>query len=315
MSEEAEGVRDETWLEIAPVYTRFPTEAGLLDEPFSFGDGLTFQKLPKWFAENSIPDWLAFMEKDRLRHADVCFVAARPAGPGGPGQEASEEDAGKIHLARFSIWLVTGLRLHYDHIIRVEPPRGGTVGTHAGWRRLSWTSPLLFPCKTLLTRVHLEEARALQSVFSLGLRQEGALWTATRMANLASAEFQGDVAFLLYWVGLEALFAPDDAGETVYKTSLSIAHFLEPDRKKARLLFDRVKASYGLRSKVVHGRRAGLASKKEPEKMKEAIALFKETATWLRTALRRIALSEELRARFSAKKERERYLQDLHFGV
>lgn len=54
------------------------------------------------------------------------------------------------------------------------------------------------------------------------------------------------------WSGIEGLF--DIQGETVFKLSLYVAKFLEPnDKERARLLLSSIKKLYKSRSSAVHG--------------------------------------------------------------
>ena len=134
------------------------------------------------------------------------------------------------------------------------------------------------------------------------------------MAALASDQHHADIAFTLMWVGLEALFGPDDPGETAHQVAERIALVLESEPGAARSLFRAVKKSYGRRSTVIHGRADGLLKKGTEQEREEAQKEFLETRLWLRRAICRIALDEKLREVFVGGK-RNGYLAELPFGA
>jgi hypothetical protein len=140
------------------------------------------------------------------------------------------------------------------------------------------------------------------------------LWTAVRMASFALGHRHADVAIVLFWSGLEALFGPESGSEISYQMSLSIALFLSADRTAALALAKRVKESYALRCQVVHGRARGLAPKGDSAATARVRELMKDTIFWLQESLRRIGLDPALREIFNSKKKRREYLAGLPFA-
>jgi hypothetical protein len=81
-----------------------------------------------------------------------------------------------------------------------------------------------------------------------------------------------------YWVGLEALFLPDRQ-ELSYKAGMRIARYVGGNPVRRREIFEDMRASYSLRSEIVHG---------EPLKSDMATVVAK-TEDVLREALFKIA--------------------------
>jgi len=305
----------QTWHTVAPVYTKFFDEAAVSITGVELGHQVRLQPKPTWFEEDGLPPWIGYFQKRRLvEQGWLAFVVERRVGSKGPTEEQQREDKRKIQLAQIALWLTSGIRLDYDHVFLVEPP-GNFLPKPSVRQCKSWQSLLTVAHpdqvrELQLESEHVDRAKALLDVLLKLSQDDGVLWIALRMASFVADERQGDIALTLCWVALEALFSPNDPGETSYQTSLRLALFLEPDRDKARALYRRVKESYTMRSKVVHGRMSGLV-KKETDTEK-AEALFWETVGWFRESTCRIALSETDREVFKSK-GRDDYLLELPF--
>lgn len=208
------------------------------------------------------------------------------------------------------IWVASGIRLEWDLVFLMKPHDPGEPCKR--WDRMSrQVKPLKSPDRKL-RRAHLEEARQILAVIRTSPRK-GALWTAIRIAAFALDERQGDIALVLSWAGLEALFGPDSPGETVHRTSMNLALFLAPGGKEAQELSHRVRQSYTLRSKVVHGRQSGLAPGSSSDRTAKAMTLLNDTVGWLREGTRRIALDKDLRETFQSPEKRSAFLEALPF--
>lgn len=57
-----------------------------------------------------------------------------------------------------------------------------------------------------------------------------------------------------YWVGLEALFAPDDKQEFKYRLRLRTAYYLSDDADDRETIYQTLGTSYDARSRIVHGK-------------------------------------------------------------
>ena len=112
------------------------------------------------------------------------------------------------------------------------------------------------------------------------------------------------IRYALFWIGLEALFGPEDAREITYRLSQRVAFFLSENRKETKQLFATAKKGYGFRSKIVHGRW------KEDKNSEQLMA---ETESMVRRSLVRILRDPEFTKTFS-ERGRERFLDDLVFN-
>jgi hypothetical protein len=87
------------------------------------------------------------------------------------------------------------------------------------------------------------------------------------------------------WVAIEALLLPDGNAELSYRAALRLARAAGTDEHTRRSAFDQAKASYRVRSKLVHG------DDVSDEKVKATVA---ETRNLLRDALRTWLLNPPL---------------------
>jgi hypothetical protein len=77
---------------------------------------------------------------------------------------------------------------------------------------------------------------------------------ATRRLDLSYDRLEDEDRLLAFWIGLEALFAPDgQRGEVTYKLSRRIAWFLSAAPARRREIAGPVRDSYKARSAIVHG--------------------------------------------------------------
>ncbi len=107
---------------------------------------------------------------------------------------------------------------------------------------------------------------------------------------------------------LEVLFSTD-ASELVYKLSERIAFFLGEETSSRRRIFDIIRNTYKIRSKVVHG---DSVATKDLEKARDT---SHEVDQIIRQIGIKILSDSELKARFNGKKEDlEQYLLGLVIG-
>jgi hypothetical protein len=296
------------YLVTAPVEGDVEPEGGLLDQPFDLGGGASLSVKPAWLTAKAIPaEALGSSDHYRALKAPYIFLLERPNEILQMGDWEADQET--LRAMQQCIWIASGIRLEWDLMFLMKPDDSGE--TCRRWDRMSrQVKPLKAP-DPKLRRVQMEEARQILAVIRT-LPRKGALWTAIRIAAFALDEPQGDIALVLAWAGLEALFGPDSPGETVHRTSMNLALFLAPNGKEAQELSHRVRQSYTLRSKVVHGRQSGLAPGSEAAK---AVALLNDTVAWLREGTRRIALDGGLRETFQSPEERSAFLEALPFRI
>ncbi len=295
----------------APVEADLEPEPDLLDQPFDLGGGASFGMRPAWLRRETLPaeDRIGFSDLHRAVSARYVFLLERRSDKLEHGDWEADHET--LRAMQQSIWIASGIRVEWDLIFLMKPEDPHQPCRR--WDRLAVQRKPLKAPDSKLTRLQLEQAREVCTVIR-ALSRRGALWTAIRIAAFALDERQGDITLVLLWAGLEALFGPDSAGETVHRTSMNLALFLAPSGEEAQALAKRVKESYTLRSQVVHGRQSGLASGSKQKEREKAVALMVDTVGWLREATRRIALNPDLRETFQSGEKRKGYLEGLPYG-
>jgi hypothetical protein len=140
----------------------------------------------------------------------------------------------------------------------------------------------------------------------LTLQDGGTVRAALTSAIRALVEGNWELRFLLFWLGLESLFGPNDGREITYRLSQRAALFLEPDGGKAEELFRAIRKSYGWRSKIVHGLR--IANLGDDQSLK----LLDELEMIARRSLVAVLANERIAGVFD-REGRELYLDGLAF--
>ncbi|MDO8472765.1 MAG: HEPN domain-containing protein [Dehalococcoidia bacterium] len=95
-----------------------------------------------------------------------------------------------------------------------------------------------------------------------------------------------------HWVALESLFGPRDKQELSFRMPLRIAAFLGADGPERQRIFNEMRDSYDLRSKIVHGS----DGKSKKTTLSQSLTLVR---SYLKRALLKILLSDE---KFDAEK-------------
>jgi hypothetical protein len=295
----------------APVEGDVEPESGLFDQAFDLGGGASFALKPPWLTAKAIPEErLGFSDHYRALQAPYVFLLERPNEVLQMGDWEADQET--LRAMQQSIWIASGIRLEWDLVFLMRPD--DPVEPCKRWDRMSRQAMPLKSADPKLRRAQMEEARQILATIRTSPRK-GALWTAIRIAAFALDERQGDIALVLAWAGLEALFGPDSPGETVHRTSMNLALFLAPNGREAQELSCRVRESYTLRSKVVHGRQSGLAPGSSPERTAKARALLNDTVARLGEGSRRIALDKGLSETFQSTEKRRAFLEGLPFRV
>jgi hypothetical protein len=127
------------------------------------------------------------------------------------------------------------------------------------------------------------------------------------MLMRALTESMWETRYLLQWIVLESLFVSTNPQETTYRLSQRLSLFLGRHGDHCRDLFDRAKAGYSWRSKIVHGMRL---SKLAPE---ESMELSGASESLLRDAFVRIFEHAETTKIFDSG-DREQYLDKILFS-
>lgn len=115
---------------------------------------------------------------------------------------------------------------------------------------LRWTGQSL-PASTL-SEENVEQFRKVYDRFRTR-EVERTFELALRRSNRVYSRESDEDRLIDCWIGLEALFASDSSQELRFRASLRIARFVGETKEEREDLFKRIKASYDLRSVVVHG--------------------------------------------------------------
>lgn len=295
---------------IGPIYGDLEPQVGVLGGPFDLGLGRSFGPRPTWLTPEVLPDAkrIGTSDLDSILRAPYYFVVTTDVQHMRDGEWERALEA--MRMMQQSLWIASGIRLEGGLALAIESSEDG----HR-FVRLDRLEVQVSPIRSadrILRAAQLEEMHGVLGAIGT-MKRKGAVWTATRVAAHALDHRQADIAHLLVWTGLEALFGPEGPGETVYRTTLSLALFLSERPESARELASRAKKSYNLRSAIVHGRQAGLAP--EASKVDHNKDLFLETISWLRGAIKRIVLDPNLLETFQSAKKREEFCSSLAFRV
>lgn len=152
-----------------------------------------------------------------------------------------------------------------------------------------------------VTTHHVIKAGELHVVLST-IPRKNPVWEALRAMWAGLTMDPVDHRYPFFWMALEALFGPNDSGETAFKLCLRIGFFLGGDNHQiARDIFKMAKTCYGMRSKIIHGRW------KDDPKIDGVMA---DTEAIARTALRRVIENPDMLRVFMSK-DRDGFLRTL----
>jgi hypothetical protein len=293
-------------------YTVIPIYNVDLDpqEKWEFGGSFVLAALPDWLREQPMLEHLNESDREALEVATHGFIVTYEAAafwdpdPEWKGPEPKSIPITKYEqaiLANLSLWLSRPCPVHFINILHAAQFNGEPEVLLVG------------RCSRLLCHPKDEGIRITAGDFTLAARlhkalltitRDTAMWTAVRATwSGLQTDMEEPIRYALFWIGLEALFGPEDAREITYRLSQRVAFFLSEDRNEAKQLFATAKKGYGFRSKIVHGRW---------KKDKNSEQLMAETESMVRRSLVRILEDPELTKTFS-ERGRERFLDHLVF--
>jgi hypothetical protein len=300
------------WISLAPIVEWYKGQFIASGNKFDLGHGVSIQQAPAWLSDEQMKQDLGFNQKEILQAAKYCFVVeyeanslGDPESAGGGQSIRSKQNVAdeKIKLANLSLWLAKPSFISFELMVHVEKSQKWV------WRQAS-TYNLLMPHDRDVTNVldltNLSEAKSIFGSI-LSLPREGSVWVAchTLWMALTQAIDYWSLRYLLLWICLEALFGANS--EITYKISQRIAFFLERDRKKTKVLFDKAKQGYKCRSEIVHGMNLSKGNIHKSEHM------LYDSEWFVREALKKILLDAALINDFKSNKAREHYLDGLIF--
>ena len=262
------------WTGIAPIAESYWLKHQKM--PLVFPDGVRIDSMTDEYRSMCSNDQLNAFESDRILNAKHAFLFSYQAtGRRGITEPMRGEQSmlplvrQTISLANLSLWISKPNGIVFDAIVHFANSDGTLVSHYSKVRPFRphmdyANSPLEF-----------QDFQRACSVFPqlLTLDSEGTTWRAIYSLLTALREFDWATRFMQVWIGLEALFGPNDAREINFRISQRIAFFLESDKGLAKELFERVKESYKWRSNIVHGLRLSKLSQEDSRKL----SLFVET--------------------------------------
>lgn len=158
-----------------------------------------------------------------------------------------------------------------------------------GFRGITWSNsfhPFTLSPKSIINET---EAKKIQDYWQKlkGHPDSDKIKMALRRWLTAYQRLQGEDAIIDYWIALESLFLTDGNQELGFKASLRIAEFIGSEIEdkiiKKDDIFENMKDSYNIRSKVVHG-----SFKKNGKDLEKLRKFTKLTRDYLRLAILKI---------------------------
>jgi hypothetical protein len=299
----------ENWCTIAPVKYRDPFQ--YLHTSFRFSRGVVLDTIPAWLRQPKFMDNLGFVQKDfinRARYALFVMYKAKDLETPDPNWRGKEtrsiQDANHeaINMANVAIWLSNPCAFGFDVIFHIDD-----FQSTKNLRSLQHVRDLESHLKYHKTYLHQNDLKLAKQLHArmFTVPRNSAVWIGLYTLWNALREPEWATRYTLFWIGLEALFGPEDAKEITFRISQRIGFFLGKNRSNALDIFQRTKKLYAWRSKVVHGLR--LAKLKD----EESIEVSYDTEILLKNSLVKILKSQKLLQNFAA--SREKFLDSLPF--
>ena len=280
-----------------------------LKTPVCFSGGFLLTPIPDLLRQDDWTERLSAPDRKGLQGLLYAFVVEYEGPPADTlASRAESPEAGAIQkakheiaqLANLAMWLARPSPVCFDLIFNAPRREGG------------WSVPFVEKTSRILCHPRdrgglvsdsdLEEARNLHSALC-GLPAESSIRTAVHACWSALQIEMAEVRYLLLWIALEALFAPEDSptrGPDLF--ARRIVQFNSADCRPADDHYARARRAYLLKSRIAYGQRT------EPADLAEC---GHETESLLRGALRKILSSDDLTDLFSGTSGREDFLKGL----
>lgn len=201
------------------------------------------------------------------------FEAARSRFNADPALDRHERVVSALRLLR-----AQGAPYIGPHLVAVERPALRLPHVPARHVAISRGSPQFDPFAERYALPPAENRRLAEIVQDLEeLRDDATLTFALRRFGASYSRSRGDDKIVDYWIALESMFS-GESGEVTYRISMRAARFIGATVEERTDLRQRLKRSYGVRSKIVHGRHV------DPRDVDETEA---QTADLLRQAIHR----------------------------
>lgn len=223
---------------------------------FPLTPGLVFDRTPDFIRSKIVLDKLSFWDRERVVHAEfsllcnpMIFLPTRSVSNALDQVHVAQEH---LNLAVLAIWLARPGPAYFPVLIGCRPSDPGSglnlltqrrVATYPSQNSAGFdTTDLSTAAELLPIMSGLFIAEPASSLFMAIT----VLWSAIHESNIA-------MRHSLIWIALEALFGTKEAGETLYRLAHRIALFAPSDGESRPDICKKVKKSYGLRSKFIHG--------------------------------------------------------------
>jgi hypothetical protein len=275
----------------------------------AFGDGFVLQDFPPWLRDDPQMEALSFDDREsvlRARHALIAeYEGHRDPNWKGQGPRTIQHSKGESAImANFSLWLAQPSKTCLTKMFHAVSgptnlkPIVRSIGSEPSIR--------CHPNDTtvMLSLAQITQAGKLHATL-MNVPRNNSVWTALRAFWAGLITGTRDIRYLLFWVGLEALFGSDDGREISYKLAQRIAFFLCISPETAKAMFREVKKCYAMRSQIAHGRW---------EDSKAFDDLMGVTETSARKVFLRLIDDPNLMSIFTEKKQRDVYLEEFIFS-
>jgi hypothetical protein len=287
------------------------------DSRAEFGSGFILQEVPEWVKKDPMLDHLSYPDRHSIlvsKHALVSEYEAASIGEPDPlwaGKEPKSIQERKFEaaiLANVVLWLVQPSIVCFTVVLHAvswsllgQPEKQPLI------QQIDRQNPLFCHRRDIENRISADQAVEAGRLHGLlfSIPRNNPVWTAMRLLWAALTMYPEDLRYSLFWVGLEALFGPDDnSGEITYKLSQRIAFFISDTTDAARGTFRKAQHCYRMRSRIVHGRWDG-----DPK----MDAVMADTEDIVRSVFLRLLNEPELLLTFISK-QRDKFLEDLVFS-
>jgi hypothetical protein len=287
-------------------------EHGVFNKPINVGDDFYIEKCPDWVKADEAIEYMSWHDRQEIKDSEIVFSKSYEAEALGSPDPSCNRDMPrsiqnvvdeKFMLLGLALWLVKPSKLSGSTVMHFSD-----LNDSGSMRRSGKLNTIHVDSNELYNIIDKTDVLQAKSIFTniLNLKRDSTVWTAVRTLITALREDTWEVRFLLLWVVLEALFGADNGQEISYRLSQRAAFFIGNSSEESKDIFKKVKSSYTVRSKTIHGMRL---SKLTPEKSEESILIAEEV---IRKSLKKIFSNDELRNKINSK-NRDDYFDALVF--
>lgn len=302
------------WATVAPVIPDWRGPTFDLTGPIDIGWGVHLVALPGWLKQQSITGYMSWVQREHyIGAAKFAFFVEYDADSLGEPDPLSKMGvmskqhvaAEKLRRANLALWLARPSWAGFPMVISAHEVQGDWV--HRETYPTDTIRPIDRDAANMLSLADFSLAKKLGDTAST-LSIKASTWLAMTLLWRALTELWWENRYLLLWVALEALCGSRNPSETTHRLSQRLGFFVAKDRTEARGLYDRAKAGYDVRSRVVHGFRHLSLGKERADN------LLADTEFFVRATLCRILMDAEHARTFADERRREDFLDGLVFG-